>query len=241
MPRRKALSGISPVQPAVAQNRFPFRALSAKPGSISAVVVGDTIVSQEGLAAILKRDKRYTVCGGAHEFFSAVELIRRHRPDILLIEPFLENRDALRWIEDLAEEYTATRILIVSGKSERIYAERALNAGAAGFWMKNGSAAELLCAVETIARGDIYVSPIINALAVQRLGKSGKSPGPLDSLSPRELAVFASIASGERVGQIAKHFGISSKTVESHCRNIKQKMGYENAESLRRGARELLS
>lgn len=240
MPRRKALSGISPVQPVVAQNLFPLRQLSAK-HPLRVVIVGDTIVSQEGLTAILKRDKRYTVCGGAHEFSSAVKLISQHRPDILLIEPFLENRDALRWIADLAAEYTATRILIVSGQSERIYAERALNAGAAGYWMKNGSAAELLCAVETIARGEMYVSPIINALAVQRWGKSKKSPGTLDSLSARELAVFALIASGDRVGQIAKHLGISRKTVESHCRNIRQKMGYENADSLRRSARELLS
>ncbi|PYI84591.1 MAG: DNA-binding response regulator, partial [Verrucomicrobia bacterium] len=90
------------------------------------------------MATIIGRDKRYRVCGGAHGFYDAGELIRKHHPDVLLIEPFLEDRDGIRWIEDLATEFPRTRILIVSRQAERIYAERALRAGAAGYWMKNG-------------------------------------------------------------------------------------------------------
>src|SRR6266481_5599915 len=98
----------------------------AKPRRV--VVVGDTCVSEQGMAAIVGRDKRYHVCGSAHGFYDADELIRQHQPNILLIEPFLEDRDGLRWIEDLAGEHPHTRILIVSRQSERIYAERALHA-----------------------------------------------------------------------------------------------------------------
>src|SRR6476646_10747081 len=108
------------------------------------------------MAAIVGLDKRYCVCGGAHGFYDAGELIRQHRPDILLIEPFLEDRDGILWIKELAKEYSETRILIVSRQSERIYAERALHAGAAGYWMKNGSAEELMRALETVATGEIY-------------------------------------------------------------------------------------
>jgi two-component system, NarL family, invasion response regulator UvrY len=78
-----------------------------------------------------------------------------------LIESFLEDRDGIRWIKDLATEFPRIPILIVSRQSERIYAARALHAGAAGYWMKNGSAEELLRAVETVAGGKIYVSPLI--------------------------------------------------------------------------------
>lgn len=205
------------------------------------VVVGDTIVGQEGLATIVGRQKRYDVCGGAHGFYDAVELMQQHRPDVLLIEPFLEDRDAIRWIQDLAKEFPRTRILIVSRQSERLYAERALHAGAAGYWMKNGSAQELLHAVETVARGKIYVSPLITSLAVEKFAQRGELPQGLDSLSDRELAIFALIAAGQGVGRIAKDLGISRKTVESHCANIKIKMGYPNAEALKRGAHELLT
>jgi two-component system invasion response regulator UvrY len=129
------------------------------------VVVGDTCISEEGIAAIVERGKKCRVCGSAHGSYDAGELIRKHQPDVLLVDPFLEDRDAIRWIKDLATEFPRIRILIVTGQSERIYAERTLHAGAAGYWMKNGSADELLRAVETVAAGKIYVSPLVTSLA----------------------------------------------------------------------------
>jgi len=204
------------------------------------VAVGDTIISEEGLVAIIGRDPRYQVCGAAHTFEEANKLVLQHRPDVLLIEPFLENRDAIRWIKDLATEFPRIRILVVSRQSERTYAERALHAGAAGYWMKNGSAEELLRAVETIAAGEIYVSPLITSLAIQKFAHRGNLPQGLGLLSDRELAVFALIAAEHRPGEIAKELGISRKTIESHCEHIKTKLGYANAEALKRGARELL-
>lgn len=204
-------------------------------------MVGETIVDQEGLATILRREKRYDVCGGAHGFYDAVELIRKHRPHVLLIEPFLADRDAIRWIEDLAREFPRTRILIVSRQAERVYAERALQAGAAGYWMKNGSALELLHAVETVMQGGIYVSPVITLLALKKFAHRPAVSHVLDALTDRELMIFASIASGQGAGGIAKDFGVSRKTVEAHCSNIKVKLHYPDAESLRRGARELLT
>jgi two-component system, NarL family, response regulator NreC len=192
------------------------------------------------MEAIVGRDKRYRICGGAHGFYDAGELIRQHRPDILLLEPFLEDRDGIVWIKELVKEYPQTRILIVSRQSERIYAERALNAGAAGYWMKNGSVQELMTALETVASGKIYASPAITALAMARFARRENLPGGLSSLSDRELAVFSLIAAGHRPGEIAKELGISRKTIETHSEHIKQKLGYANAEELKRGARELL-
>ena len=139
------------------------------------VAVGDTIISEQGLVAIIGRDPHYRVCGAAHTFEEANKLVRQRRPDVLLIEPFLENRDAIGWIKDLATEFPRTRILIVSRQSERIYAERALHAGAAGYWMKNGSTEELLRAVETVAAGEIYVSPLITSLAIRKFAHRGQS------------------------------------------------------------------
>jgi two-component system, NarL family, response regulator NreC len=204
------------------------------------VVVGDTCVSEEGMAAIVGRDKRYRVCGGAHGFYDAGELIRQHQPDVLLIEPFLEDRDGIRWIKDLATEFPRTHILIVSRQSERVYAERALQAGAAGFWMKNGSAKELMRAVETVAAGKIYVSPIMASLVLEKFAHRDVLPQSVDQLSDRELAVFALIAAEQSVGRIAKKLGISRTTVETHCQHIKLKLGYPNAEALKQGARKLL-
>jgi len=158
-------------------SRTARKSATARAGTESCrvVVVGDTVVSEQGMATIIGRDKRYRVCGGAHGFYDAGALIRKYQPDVLLIEPFLQDRDGIRWIKDLMMEYPRVRILIVSRQSERIYAERALHAGAAGYWMENGSAEELLRAVETVAAGEIYVSPLITSLAIRKFAHRGQS------------------------------------------------------------------
>jgi DNA-binding NarL/FixJ family response regulator len=193
-----------------------------------------------GIKTIVGADKRYRIVGGAHGFFDAGELIRQHRPDILLIEPFLEDRDGILWVKELATEFPKTRILIVSRQSERVYAERALRAGAAGYWMKNGSREELMRAVEAVASGQIYASPAIVAIAMERFASRADLPKGLGALSDRELTVFSQIAAGRRPGQIAKDLGISRRTIESHCDHIKQKLGYASAEELKRGACAML-
>src|SRR5437773_5387752 len=204
------------------------------------VVVGDTIISEQGLAAIIGSDPLYHVCSAAHTFEEANRLVRQHRPDVLLIEPFLENRDAIRWIKDLATEFPRIRILIVSRRSERTYAERALRAGASGYWMKNGSVEELMQAIETVLAGEIYASKTITCLAMRKLAGDRNLPHALDVLSNREMAVLSLIAAQHGQGEIAKQLGISRKTIESHCEHIKAKLGYANAEALKHGARELL-
>src|SRR5437879_5573997 len=200
------------------------------------VAVGDTIISEQGLVAIIGRDPRYHVCGAAHTFEEANKLVRQHRPDVLLIEPFLENRDAIRWIKDLATEFPRIRILVVSRQSERTYAERALRAGAAGYWMKNSSVEEFMHAIETVLAGEIYASQAITGLAMHKFAGGRDLPPGLDVLSDREMAVFALIAAGHGTGQIAKELGISRKTVETHCEHIKVKLGYPDAEALHHGA-----
>jgi two-component system response regulator NreC len=204
------------------------------------VAVGDTIISEQGLVAIIGRDPRYHVCGAAHTFEEANKLVQQHRPDVLLIEPFLESRDAIRWIKDLATEFPSIRVLVVTRQSERTYAERALNAGASGYWMKNSSVDEFMHAIETVLAGEIYASRAITSVAMRRFAGGRNLPPGLDVLSNREIAVFGLIAAKHRVGEIAKALGISRKTVESHCKHIKEKLGYRDAEELRRGAHELL-
>ena len=205
------------------------------------VVIGDTVVSEQGLAAIVSRDARYRVCGAAHTFREANKAIEQQRPDVVLIEPFLENRDGIRWIKDLTAEFPRTRILIVSRQSERTYAERALHAGASGYWMKNSSAEELMHALETVLADDIYASAAIRSVVMKKfVGRERSVPYGLDVLSDREMVVFSLIAADHGTGQIARELGISRKTVETHCEHIKLKLGYENAKALKRGARTLL-
>ena len=162
------------------------------------VVVGDTVVSEQGMATIVGHDTRYRVCGTAHSFREANEVIQRERPDLLLIDPFLENRDGIRWIRDLATEFPRARIIIASRQSEQTFAERALRAGAWGYWMRTSSAEELLHAMETVLTGEVYVSPLIRSHAMHKFAGHRDVPHSLNVLSDREMAVFALIAAGTR-------------------------------------------
>ena len=204
------------------------------------VVMGDTCISEEGMAAIVGRDQKYQICGSAHRFSDGWNLLQTHHPDVLLIEPFLEDHDGIRLIKDLATQFPQTRVLVVTRESERIYAERALHAGAAGYWMKNGSAEELLRALSIVAAGGVYVSPAIQALAIDKFAHRETLPDGMGLLTDRELAIFALIAAEQGVGRIASRLSISRTTVETHCQHIKEKLGYRDAEALKRGAHKLL-
>jgi DNA-binding NarL/FixJ family response regulator len=131
--------------------------------------------------------------------------------------------------------------LIASSNAEATYAERALRAGAYGYWMKTGSVAELLHAIETVRSGELYVSPRVALLALHKLVNRPVEGSPrVAILSDRELHVFALIGARHGVGQIARELRISRKTVETYCDHIKVKLGYANAEELKIGAHHLL-
>jgi DNA-binding NarL/FixJ family response regulator len=115
---------------------------------------------------------------------------------LLVIDPLLENRDAIGWIKDLATEFPRVRILIVSRQSELTYAERALHAGASGYWMKNSSVEELMLAIKTVLAGEIYASPAIASLAMRKFARRGDLPQGMGRLSDRQLAVLSLIAAG---------------------------------------------
>jgi DNA-binding NarL/FixJ family response regulator len=95
-------------------------------------------------------------------------------------------------------------------------------------------------AIETVLAGEIYASRAITSVAMRKFAGGRSLPAGPDVLSDREMAVFLLIAAGHGTGQIAKELGISPKTVESHSEHIKLKLGYPDAEALKRGARALL-
>jgi DNA-binding NarL/FixJ family response regulator len=194
------------------------------------------------LVQIISAVSNLIVCAATGDCDDVADLVERHRPHLVIAEPFQENRDGIMWIKDLAARFPQTKILVASSNAETNYAERALRAGASGYWMKTGTADELLRAIDKVLNDEMYVSPRIALLAVNKLvGRNLNGYEALSDLTDRELHVFSLIGAGHGVGQIAQELGISRKTVETHCEHLKLKLGYTDADALKRGARRFLT
>ena len=202
------------------------------------VVADDSTVAREGIAAIIRRDLCYTLCGLATDQRATIELVEKHQPDLLLIEPFIGNCDGIFLLKELAGRFPRTRILVTSKRSEETYAERALRAGASGYWMKTRTREELVRAIETVLSGELYVSPAVALLAVHKLTDHSAAHPRAADLTDRELHVFALSGAGFGTSRIAKELGISPRTVETYHEHIKLKLGYADADALHQGARQ---
>jgi DNA-binding NarL/FixJ family response regulator len=204
----------------------------------SVVIADDSTVAREGLVAIIRRDLGYTVCGLATDEKATRELTEKHQPDLLVIEPFLGHHDGIFLLKQIAARFPRARILAVSRRSEEIYAERALRAGASGYWMKTSTQKELIRAIDTVLAGELYVSPRIALRAVHEVVDRPTAHPKIPNLTDRELHVFALSGAGLGTSRIAQELGISPRTVETYHEHIKLKLGYGDANALRRGARE---
>jgi two-component system response regulator NreC len=180
----------------------------------------------------------YVVCGLAPDERATRELMEKHHPDLLVIEPFLGHHDGIFLLKQLAARFPRTRILAVSRQPEEIYAKRALRAGALGYWMKTSTREELIRAIDTVLAGELYVSPRIALRAVHEVVDRPAAHPKVPNLTDRELHVFALRGAGLGTSRIAQELGISPKTVETYHEHIKLKLGYRDADALRRGARE---
>ena len=168
----------------------------------------------------------------------ALELARRERPDLVLLDLNLADSSGLELLRRLLYEDKALRVLVLSIHAESIYAARALQAGARGYVSKNAPAEELVTAIRQVARGGRYVErEIAGQLAVGPF--SGKED-PLEQLTTREVEILRMLGQGKSMTAISENLGIAYKTVANICTQMKVKLGVDRTADLIRLAIETL-
>lgn len=188
------------------------------------------------MATIVSRDGKYVVCGLADDGRGTVELAERTQPELLLLDLFLGHRDGLALIKDLAIRVPEMRILVLCDQEEHTYAQRAIEAGASGYLMKNASAEQLLRAIDSVLEGKIYLSDRCRLHAQLPVERRHKAHDIVSTLTDRELHVFRLIGARLGTGRIAQELGLSRKTIETYREHIKVKLGYSDGKELSKGA-----
>ncbi|HBH52525.1 MAG TPA: DNA-binding response regulator [Planctomycetaceae bacterium] len=202
------------------------------------LLIDEHPVVREGIKAILKQDSTMGVCGEADGLRSSLSQWDELKPDMALVEIALRDADGLDLVRRLHARDQRVPILVVSGHEERLFAERALSAGARGYISKRAAPRELLQAVNAVSRNTIYLSEEIkNQMLTRVTGRNGTGQGPerqsrLNRLSDRELEVFRLLGQGRTTNEIATLLRLSRKTVETHRLHIRDKLSLTDGNKL---------
>lgn len=204
-------------------------AINSLNNKIRILIVDNQPVFRAGLASILPADS-FNICGAAGDYIEASAMVKKHRPDIVIMDIFTRNRGWNDFIADIKSLSPETRILIISMLDEEIYSEKAIKAGASGYLLKTSAADEISNALHAVFRKEIYLKSDVSSTILRRYiaGNTATGGGPEFLLSDRELEVFAHIGAGLSSKEIGAKIGVSTKTVDNHKAKIKDKMGYRN-------------
>lgn len=201
-------------------------------------IVDDHPIVRKGLAQLINQEPDMVVCGEAENAQNALELLKKIRPDLAIVDISLQGIDGIELIKKIKDRDINLPILVVSMHDESLFAERALKVGAKGYIMKQEAIEKMMEAIRKVIKGEVYVSERVSATIVKKFidGKAESSRSPMEVLSNRELEVFQLIGQGFGTRQIAGELNVSIKTVESYRANIKEKLNLRNAAELIRHA-----
>jgi DNA-binding NarL/FixJ family response regulator len=209
----------------------------SNPAKKRILIVDDHPMMRQGLAQLIGSEPDLSVCWEADDAGQALDLLAKQKPDLILVDISLPDRNGLELIKDIHVLCPDALILVVSMHDESLYAERVLRAGARGYIMKQEGGKKLMTAVRQVLGGQIFVSEKMSARILEIFsGRRDGASSPVAKLSDREFEVFQLIGRGKGTREIANHLRLSVKTVEVHRANIKKKLDLKTATDLVRQA-----
>lgn len=190
------------------------------------VIVDDHPVVRERLAQLINHELDMETCGEAEDTRSAMEIIRKTMPDLVIVDITLRGSSGIDLIRHLKGLSIKVPMLVLSMHEESIYAERVLRAGASGYITKHQPAHEIAAAIRKVLAGDVYLSEKMTAGVLKTLTGSGvkSQPQPIERLADREFEVFTLIGRGHSLHEIAKLLQIGLATVSTYRQRIKAKL-----------------
>ncbi|MFD5321505.1 response regulator [Streptomyces sp. NPDC127098] len=194
---------------------------------LTVVLADDERLVRTALRAILSAEPDLEVVGEAATGAEAVSVVRRLRPDVVLMDVRMPEVDGIRATERLLGAMDpAPRIVVVTTFENDAYVYDALRAGASGFLLKRAAAEELVQAVRLVARGESLLFPAaVRALAARHSPTHRPGPAPGRRLTEREAQVLRLVAEGLTNAEIANRLAVGAQTVKTHVAAVLAKLG----------------
>lgn len=197
------------------------------------LLVDDHTLVRAGIRALLEKLPGVSVVGEAADGREALALLPQARPDVLLTDIAMQGLGGLALAAQVARAQPGLKVLILSMHANEEYVMQALQAGVAGYLLKDAAGTELELALAAVARGEVYLSPVISRRVLDAyLARTTGGTAPSDPLTPRQRETLRLIAEGKNTKQIADELGLSVKTVETHRGELMRRLGIHEVAGL---------
>jgi DNA-binding NarL/FixJ family response regulator len=188
--------------------------------------VDDHNIVRQGIRSLLEREPGFVVVGEAMTGREAVKMVKEIEADIVLMDVSMPDLNGIEATRQIAGDKQAPKVLALSMHADRRFVVGILEAGASGYLLKDCAYEEMISAVKSVMNGYLYLSPTVTGVVIQDYVKHlhGSKGSMHDLLSSREKEVLQLLTEGASTKQIAESLIISVKTVETHRRQIMEKL-----------------
>jgi DNA-binding NarL/FixJ family response regulator len=196
------------------------------------VLAEDHALLRDGLRSLLSREPGIEIVGEARDGMEAVALVRRLKPDLVLMDLTMPKLSGLDAIREIAKRHPGTKAIALTMHDTEEYVLATLRAGASGYVLKQANSSELIEAIHAVLCGKTYVSEVIRRTIPSGACQGGGAATPWDTVTTREREILKLIAEGHISRQIADLLSISVKTVQKHRSNLMCKLDLHNSAAL---------
>jgi two-component system, NarL family, response regulator NreC len=205
--------------------------------TIRILIADDHKIVSDGLKAMLQAQPEMEIIAQAANGREAVKLAHKQKPDMVIMDVAMPDLNGLEAVRQILSTNPRVKVIALSMHADRRYVTGMLSAGASGYILKHCAFEELVHAIHIVLANQVYLSPAIAGIVVQELAqskasRSRKSPSAAQSLTSREREVLQLISEGHSGRDIAQRLHLSVKTIETHRRQMMEKLGIHNVADL---------
>jgi DNA-binding NarL/FixJ family response regulator len=206
--------------------------------AITIVLIDDQAIVRAAFKSLLERVPNFKVVGDAGDARAGIALVQKVRPDVVVLDITMPGLSGIDAVSPLKKASPSTRVLMASQHEGTKFVQQALQAGADGYLSKDSEPEELALAIESVRRGDSYLSPKVAGGIMARAVRGETQPTgestTLSVLTAREREVFQLVAIGKANKEVASLLGLSLGTVKKHRENLQRKLDCHSAAELAR-------